>query len=125
MWENKFNEKIYSSMRYVDCYCNKHARVLVGMKLYPFVNTLALLGVVVLLALFLPSTIPLAVKVGMLVVLGLVSLLPISFYKDGKKMMLKAGHTEICGQKIGRLVALHGGTYSPYTIMKKGKGKNK
>lgn len=118
MWEDKFDEKTYKSMQYVDCYCDKHAKVLVGMKLYPYVNAVVLVGATWFLWLFLPSTIPLVAKLAMLVVFGLAGLLLLSFYKDGKKMMIKAGHSEDCGRKIGRLVMLHAGTYSPFVIMK-------
>ena len=119
MWQGKFDENIYSSMRYVSCYCDKHAKVLVGMKAYPFINIAALIGAVLFLASFLPSNIPVFAKLILVGIVGLVSLLPLYMYKTGKSMMLEAGHTDACAQKIGRLVMLHAGTYSPFTIMKK------
>lgn len=33
MWENNFDEKEYKSMKYVNCYCDKHAKVLVQVRI--------------------------------------------------------------------------------------------
>jgi hypothetical protein len=123
MLEGKFDEKIYKSMRYVGCYCGKHAKVLVGAKIQGYMNV----GLGVPIAVFffffiLLLDISLLIKAGILIPLSLLCiLLPRSLYKDGRKMMLENGHTEFCARKIGRLVMVHGGIYSPFTIMKNDK----
>lgn len=118
MWNEDFETKIYKSMKYVTCYCTKRDKVLVGMVLYPIVNIIGVIGVVVILSVFLLAEISPLVKVGALFVTGLVTLLPISYYKRAKDMMIKAGHTGECSRKVGRIITLHGGTYSPFCIMK-------
>lgn len=120
MQDAKFDEKIYRSMRYVDCYCDKHARVLVGAKIQGYMNIglgIPIFAFFFFFILFLD--ISLLIKASILIPLSLLCiLLPRSLYKDGKKMMLENGHTEYCAHKIGRLITIHGGIYSPFTIMK-------
>lgn len=123
MWENNFDKKMHKSFNYTDCTCNKRAKVLVGMKLYPYTNSLLLIVLAVFLIQFLTSNIPGFAKLILIAITILIFLLYTSIYKDGKKMMLQANHSKPCSKRIGRLVALHAGMYSPYTIMKVKKGK--
>lgn len=116
----QLDEKRYTSNRYVNCYCNKHANVLVGMKMFGYFNILLGLPSVVLLSmLFTFANIPILAKIGILTaIIGTTVLLPFLSYRDGKKMMLKANHTPECAHKIGRLIAIHGGGYSSFVIMR-------
>lgn len=118
MWEDKFDVKRYKSMRYVDCFCDKHASVLVGLKGYPYVNAVGSVCIIAFLLFLVQPFTPLFVKAIAVIALGLLIVFVRSVYYDGKKMMTRAGHTDFCGQKIGRLITLYVGPYSPYTIMK-------
>ena len=118
MWREDFDTRRYRSMRYVDCYCRKRSNVLVGMKIYPYVNLLGLLVILLFIFVFIASVAPLQYTAGILIFSGVMFMLASSMYKSGKEMMLSAGHTEHCGHRIGLLVMVYTGTYSPFAIMK-------
>lgn len=127
MWEDNFDEKEYKSMKYVSCYCDKHAKVLVGQKLQSYINVgLGIPIAIFFFFLFLLSNMSFLTKLYILIPLTLVCiLLPRSFYKAGRKMMLDADHSDYCSRKIGRLVMKHAGAHSPFGIMKNDKAVKK
>ena len=111
-------EKRYKGNKYIQCYCTKNDQILLGAKLYGIGNPIAIIGSVVLVSLF-------AVLGGGIYALGLFVLLVVPWfitlplaYRDDKKEMLKAGHTEQCSKKVTQKAMLYASLWSDFKIMK-------
>jgi len=123
IWDEiKLDEEILPDRRYVTCYCDKHAKVLVGQTLYGYLNAIAgFPSIVLITGLYIYGVIrgaPLWPTAFILLIPVIAVPLIISYYRSGKRMMQKADHAKKCSRKIGLLVALHGGGYSDIVIMK-------
>lgn len=125
MWDEKMDEKRYNSQKYVDCYCTKHAEVLVGMKMFNVLNIFCSGVALFFFTIILIGHAELWIKVVVLVPFaGICILLPRWYYINAQKIMIKAGHSDSCSKKIGFLAALYAGGYSNFTIMKAKVDKN-
>lgn len=113
------SEKRYIGNKYVDCYCSKHANVLVGTDVYIVFNAFAFVVAIVFTILGLFSHINILHKLTLIFLFGIPAIaLPFFFYKDAKKTMLKAGHSEGCSRKIAKMVTPRASLWSDFEIMK-------
>lgn len=115
-------EKRYKSYKYVHCYCAKEGDILVGTKLYRFVNILFVIPASVILSVMVimgSTTVAATTKTALVVgIILMPTLLSRVAYSNAKREMLKAGHTTACGRKIAYLTVLYNGPWSEFRIMK-------
>lgn len=109
-------EKRYSAQKYIQCTCEKHQDILVGMKLYKYFNFIAVPIATLLAVMFLLTPDPLTIGLGIVFVAAIV-LLPYSIYKGFKKDMLASGHTQDCSKRTARLGTMYFGIWSTFKIM--------
>lgn len=122
--DEKQDEIMYPQYRYVDCYCPKHAKVMVGLKANGYLNILTIPILVFIVFLFLLSNIPILARISYATPFILIPILLSSFsYRNAKRTMLKAGHSAYCSKRIGYLAVIHAGVYSYLVIMKEKKEK--
>lgn len=120
-------KKFQRGQRYVNCYCEKNAKVSVGMKFVGYMNVVLGIPIVIFLFLFfLSSNTTLWFKMVFIIPLLLASiLLPRSYYKSAKSIMMNAGHSERCSRRVGYLAAIHGGGYGDVVILEEGHSSEK
>lgn len=114
-------EKRYRSNKYIHCYCEKDEDVLVGIKVYRFVNVLFVIPVSIALCVMLIAgwtTSAVMTKVGMMGLILFPALLSRIAYSRAKEEMRKDGHTKLCSRKISYLAMLYDGPWSDFKIMK-------
>lgn len=113
-------EKRYKSNKYIRCYCEKDEDVLVGIKLYRFVNIIFMIPAVVFFCVLVAiGSLAIITKViAIICIIALPTLVVRSFYTNAKRGMLSAGHTEHCSRKVACLTMLYAGTSSEFKIMK-------
>lgn len=103
------SEKRYKGNRYVDCYCDKHDQVLVGTEIYKYINIFADIGGLALALLIVFSGVHIFYKLFFILIFVVpVITLTLLNYRDAKKEMLSAGHSNECSAKIARMVTYRG-----------------
>jgi hypothetical protein len=107
-------EKRYKSHKYVRCYCTKDEEILVGAKLYRFVNIFFMIPGCMFIGWF--AIMAKSILLGCLVLLSVIMCRV--DYVQARKTMLQHGHTEDCSRKIAYLAVLYSGTWSEFKIMK-------
>lgn len=111
-------EKRYKSYKYVDCYCAKHNQIQVGVDGYKYLTPIGMVGGPVLTFMALIAPVDILTKLTAIFLLGLPAIgAPLYNYHDTKKIMLEAGHSEICSRKIAVMYMFRAALYSEFKIM--------
>jgi hypothetical protein len=110
-------EKRYKLNEYVDCYCDKHANILVGFTYFKYLNILSVVIFAVLTIWGLLVGINMWYELlSFLFFVMAILFIPID-YRTTKAKMLKAGHSEECSRKIARMYTLRASLWSDFKIM--------
>lgn len=106
--------------KYVHCYCNKDTEVLVGIKLYAWINPIGSgVGAAFVVWAFI-ADVDIVVKLGAFSLMGLPWLVGyMASYYNAKRKMLKHGHSPECSRKVARSVMVYSSLWTEFKFIEK------
>lgn len=102
--------------KYIRCSCQKHQKILVGIKAYKYSNILGLVVIPPVIVLLVLAKDPFAIGIA-LILTAIVILVPLSIYRGTMKRMLQLGHTQQCSKRVALLEITYHGRYSSFKII--------